>query len=65
MNNNRCVVCGCIVPEGRLVCPKCAANEKLEKEKARICLTCDKKRCFGNDCTRYKQKLAEIKRGLK
>lgn len=62
MNNNRCIACGSIVPEGRLVCPKCAEAEKLEKEKAKICLTCDKKKCKAYNCERYKQKLAEIKR---
>lgn len=23
MDENRCVCCGCIIPEGRMVCPAC------------------------------------------
>jgi len=60
MNNNRCVVCGCIVPEGRLVCPKCIAEEKQEREIAKICLNRNTKRCNG-ECKRYKEKAKEIK----
>lgn len=29
MNNNRCVCCGKIIPEGRQVCPDCV--EKISK----------------------------------
>ena len=28
MNENRCVCCGEIIPEGRMVCPLCIAKEK-------------------------------------
>lgn len=27
MNENRCVCCGDIIPEGRMVCPKCYEKE--------------------------------------
>lgn len=31
MNENRCVCCGEIIPEGRMVCPKCQGQfDKLE-----------------------------------
>ena len=34
MNVDRCICCGEIIPEGRLICPKCEAeaNEKKEDE---------------------------------
>lgn len=42
MNENRCVVCGAIIPEGRQVCPICEyeeiprkRNEAKDDEKSR------------------------------
>ena len=29
---NRCIVCGEIIPEGREVCPNCEAGQKPEQE---------------------------------
>lgn len=63
MNENRCVTCGAIIPEGRQVCYKCEDEEKLERAIAQICLNCDKKICYGRNCNRYAEKLTEIKRG--
>lgn len=31
MNNNRCVVCGQIIPEGTQVCPNCLSKKKSEE----------------------------------
>lgn len=33
MNNNRCVCCGAIIPEGRQVCPTC---EKKASSQAKV-----------------------------
>lgn len=33
MDENRCVVCGAIIPEGRQVCPNCEAGDIPEPEK--------------------------------
>lgn len=38
MGENRCVVCGAIIPEGRMVCPSCENgqqinNKNMEEEK--------------------------------
>ena len=30
---NRCIICGAIIPEGRLVCPNCEAGQKPEWKK--------------------------------
>ena len=30
--DNRCVVCGAIIPEGRQVCPNCEQGQKAEKK---------------------------------
>ena len=30
---NRCVVCGAIIPEGQQVCPNCEAGQKPEQKK--------------------------------
>ncbi len=32
MNNNRCVVCGAIIPEGLQVCPNCESGTTPEKD---------------------------------
>ena len=32
MNENRCVCCGEIIPEGRMVCPLCLVTVKKEGE---------------------------------
>ena len=33
MNENRCVCCGAVIPEGRMVCPDC--ERKAEQEQPR------------------------------
>lgn len=30
-NDNRCVICGEVIPEGRMVCPSCEAGEPPQK----------------------------------
>ena len=35
MNNNRCVSCNEIIPEGRLMCPSCENVKKKERLNAR------------------------------
>lgn len=32
MNNNRCIYCGDIIPEGRIICPHCEKNNKLDTD---------------------------------
>ena len=32
MNNNRCVICGEIIPEGLQVCPKCEKADYTESK---------------------------------
>jgi len=32
MNENCCVICGAIIPEGRQVCPNCEAGKEPKKE---------------------------------
>lgn len=26
-NNNTCICCGCLIPEGRQICPKCSSED--------------------------------------
>jgi hypothetical protein len=33
MNNNRCVCCGVIIPEGRQVCPPCERGKRNKQVK--------------------------------
>jgi predicted nucleic acid-binding Zn ribbon protein len=30
-NNNRCVMCGCVIPEGLQICPNCYKKYKKRK----------------------------------
>ena len=30
MTDNRCVCCGDVIPEGRMVCPNCEEKEKAD-----------------------------------
>ena len=32
MNAERCVCCGAVIPEGRMVCPKCEKEAEEKKE---------------------------------
>ncbi len=36
MNNNRCVCCGEIIPEGRQVCPTCEMGKRNKQVKRQI-----------------------------
>ena len=36
MNEEKCVICGDVVPEGRQVCPKCESYKNEEKEIKRL-----------------------------
>ena len=73
MNNNRCVICGAIIPEGRQVCPLCerkASKRKTEREvisvysvtpENKFCFECKKKKCNG-ECREYKEYLAGLRK---
>lgn len=37
MNNNRCICCGEIIPEGRQICPICEKGKYLHKQLIFIC----------------------------
>lgn len=38
----RCIVCGCIIPEGMQICPRCARNDIQKPEKAECqCKGCE------------------------
>lgn len=65
-NDNRCVCCGVIIPEGRQVCPTCE-NKSIEEDEKDFCLNCGKKECKG-ECAELKahiSKLKEIRKVLK
>lgn len=32
MSENRCVICGAVIPEGRQVCPSCDSNPYIQKK---------------------------------
>lgn len=36
MSEDRCVICGEIVPEGRMICPDCGADMRKEKTDDRM-----------------------------
>ena len=66
MNNNRCLYCNRIIPEGRHICPKC--EKKLSQDgisrsitsvygvtpENKFCLACKMKECDG-ECERFKK----------
>lgn len=58
MNDNKCVICGAVIPEGRMVCPICETGEdRLEHKRDLLyeyCynVSCDK--CVLNNKTTNK-----------
>lgn len=77
MNNNRCVSCGAIIPEGRLVCPTCERKAKQGDKISRVitsvysvtpenefCLACKKKKCVG-ECKEFKEHMAGLRKASK
>ena len=36
MDEDRCVCCGAVIPEGRMVCPNCLVDVKKEKTMDKI-----------------------------
>lgn len=65
MNNNRCLYCNRIIPEGRQVCPTCereltVASVTPENELCREC----KEKCKGNKCKRLKEYIKALKSGV-
>lgn len=62
-NNNRCVVCGVIIPEGQQVCPQC----KKPTERTKVCVYCGKK-LVGNErkmCSLCRSKLPLVRKFVK
>lgn len=39
MNDNRCLFCGTIIPEGRQLCPLCEQREKFQKVEVKTILS--------------------------
>lgn len=35
MNEDRCICCGAVIPEGRMVCPNCLVTVKEAKQKSK------------------------------
>lgn len=62
-NEERCIICNKIIPEGRQVCPNCESNA-IEVEEAQICLKCPYKKCkdgWGIGCDHYKERMKAIR----
>lgn len=62
MNNNRCLFCNKIIPEGRQICPKCEKIPPQDRNIKRMfdvtpendfCLKCKKNKCNG-ECKEFK-----------
>lgn len=70
MNNNRCVICNRIIPEGRQLCPTC---ERYGGEitsvfsvtpENKFCFECKKKKCNG-ECKEFKEYMAGLRKDHK
>lgn len=79
MNNNRCLFCNKIIPEGAQVCPSCERKatqgniERVSREiksvysvtpENKFCFECKKKKCTG-ECREYKEYLAGLRKDSK
>lgn len=67
MNNNRCVFCNKIIPEGRQVCPSCERQDidlKSVTPENKLCRDC-KKKCKGDDCNSLKEYIKRLKNRAK
>ena len=62
MNNNRCLFCNRIIPEGRQVCPTCEKGITLTSvtPENEVCREC-KKKCKGDDCKSLKGYIKKLK----
>ncbi len=65
MNNNRCISCGAIIPEGRQVCPNCERKAGIDRAITSVytvtpenafCLACKNKKCNG-ECKELREYL--------
>ena len=63
MNNNRCLYCNKIIPEGRQVCPICEKGITLTSvtPENELCRDC-KKKCKGDKCNALKAYLKNMRR---
>ena len=70
MNNNRCISCGAVIPEGRQVCPNCESDaikkqEEIERAEAQICQGCpypkDRIDSCGRGCVYYRTEMKKIR----
>lgn len=77
MNNNRCLICNRVIPEGRQVCPICERKATQANEIGReitsvfsvtpenaFCLNCKKKKCNG-ECQEFKDYIAGLRKESK
>ena len=63
MNNNRCLYCNKIIPEGRQVCPNCEKADidvRSVTPENELCRDCNKK-CKGDDCKSLKEYIRNLK----
>lgn len=57
MNNNRCVSCGNIIPEGRMTCPRCERTSRINYYKSYPKFL---KEVMGIELTRYQLLLIKL-----
>ena len=62
MNNNRCLYCNQIIPEGAQVCPTCEKYIALKSvtPENEVCRDC-KKKCKGDKCKILKAYIKRLK----
>ena len=62
MNNNRCLFCDKIIPEGKQVCYTCEHHLLLKSvtPENELCRSC-KKECDGDDCKSLKEYMQKLK----
>ena len=61
MNNNMCLFCNKIIPEGRQICPTCEKYVILKTvtPENELCRKC-KKKCKGDDCKSLKEYIKKL-----
>ena len=67
MNNNVCIFCGVILPEGRQVCYKCenmTFGAYSVTPENRFCVNCKKEKCNG-ECAEFLEFQKKLKRKKK
>lgn len=62
MNNNRCLFCNKIIPEGRQICPTCEKEQTLKSvtPENELCRNC-KIKCKGDRCKSLKAYIQGLK----